>query len=117
MVFSHRLKPWIKLAILLAVVMAPAVVQAADAPSVTRVSPVEIKDVKDINAGDTAWMLASSALVLLMTGPALALFYGGLVRRKNVLATMMQSFILMAVVSVVWAVIGYSLAFDTGNVV
>jgi Amt family ammonium transporter len=67
-----------------------------------------------IDAGDTAWMLVSSALVLMMTGPGLALFYGGLVRRKNVLATMMQSFILMALVSILWAVIGYSLAFDTG---
>src|SRR5207245_2918009 len=58
-----------------------------------------------IDTGDTAWMLTSSALVLMMTGPGLALFYGGLVRRKNVLATMMQSFILMAAVSVVWAII------------
>jgi Amt family ammonium transporter len=56
-------------------------------------------------------MLVSAALVLMMTGPGLALFYGGLVRRKNVLGTMMQSFILMAVVTVVWAVVGYSLAF------
>ena len=69
----------------------------------------------EVNSGDTAWMLVSTALVLMMTGPGLALFYGGLVRRKNVLSTMMQSFILMAVVSIVWAVIGYSLAFDTGN--
>src|SRR4051812_22866181 len=68
-----------------------------------------------INAGDTAWMLTSSALVLMMTGPGLALFYSGLVRRKNVLATMMQSFILMAIVSVVWAIVGYSLAFGSGN--
>jgi len=68
-----------------------------------------------INSGDTAWMLTSAALVLMMTGPGLALFYSGLVRRKNVLATMMQSFVLMAVVSVVWAVIGYSLAFGHGN--
>ncbi len=68
-----------------------------------------------IDTGNTAWMLVSAALVLMMTGPGLALFYGGLVRRKNVLATMMQSFILMAVVSMLWAVIGYSLAFDTGN--
>jgi Amt family ammonium transporter len=66
-------------------------------------------------AGDNAWMLVSSALVLLMTGPGLALFYGGLVRRKNVLGTMMQSFILMAVVTVLWAVVGYSLAFSEGN--
>src|SRR6266545_2238772 len=56
-------------------------------------------------------MLVSSALVLMMTGPGLALFYGGLVRRKNVLGTMMQSFILMAVITVLWAVVGYSLAF------
>ena len=69
----------------------------------------------EINTGDHAWMLVSTALVLMMTGPGLALFYGGLVRRKNVLPTMMQSFILMAVVTVVWAVIGYSLAFDAGN--
>ena len=63
------------------------------------------------SAGDNAWMLVSAALVLLMTGPGLALFYGGLVRRKNVLSTMMQSFVLMAVVSILWAVIGYSMAF------
>src|SRR5579864_7528968 len=67
------------------------------------------------SAGDNAWMLVSAALVLLMTGPGLALFYGGLVRTKNVLATMMQSFSLMAVVTVLWAVIGYSLAFSTGT--
>ncbi len=63
------------------------------------------------SAGDNAWMLVSAALVLMMTGPGLALFYGGLVRRKNVLGTMMHSFILMAVVTVLWAVVGYSLAF------
>lgn len=72
-------------------------------------------DTTKVSSGDTAWMLTSSALVLMMTGPALALFYSGLVRRKNVLATMMQSFVLMAVVSIVWAIIGYSLAFDTGT--
>jgi len=67
------------------------------------------------SAGDTAWMLMSAALVLLMTGPGLALFYGGLVRRKNVLGTMMQSFVLMALVTVLWAVAGYSLAFSEGT--
>ena len=67
------------------------------------------------SAGDNAWMLVSAALVLMMTGPGLALFYGGLVRSKNVLATMMQSFTLMAVVTVLWAVVGYSLAFSEGN--
>src|SRR5258706_13158367 len=64
-----------------------------------------------IDSGDTAWMLTSAAMVLMMTGPGLALFYSGLVRRKNVLATMMQSFILMAIVSIIWAIFGYSLAF------
>lgn len=67
------------------------------------------------SAGDNAWMLVCAALVLMMTGPGLALFYGGLVRRKNVLATMMQSFILMAVVTVIWAIYGYSLAFAEGS--
>src|SRR5262249_56910287 len=67
------------------------------------------------SSADNAWMLMSSALVLLMTGPGLALFYGGLVRKKNVLATMMQSFALMAVVTVVWAIFGYSLSFSDGN--
>jgi Amt family ammonium transporter len=80
------------------------------------VSPVAIDSNTDkINSGDTAWMLTSAALVLMMTGPGLALFYSGLVRRKNVLATMMQSFVLMAVVSIVWALVGFSLAFDVGN--
>jgi Amt family ammonium transporter len=64
---------------------------------------------------DNAWMLVSAALVLLMTGPGLALFYGGLVRRKNILATMMQSFAMMGLVTILWAVAGYSLAFGHGN--
>ena len=67
------------------------------------------------SAGDNAWMLASCALVLLMTGPGLALFYGGLVRKKNVLGTMMQSFILMVIATIMWALFGYSLSFGDGN--
>ena len=67
------------------------------------------------SAGDNAWMLISAALVLLMTGPGLALFYGGLVRRKNILGTMMQSFAMMALVTILWAIAGYSLAFGHGN--
>ena len=66
-------------------------------------------------AGDNSWMLTSAALVLLMTGPGLALFYGGLVRKKNVLGTMMQSFAMMAAITVLWAVVTYSLAFGSGN--
>jgi Amt family ammonium transporter len=67
------------------------------------------------SAGDNAWMLTSAALVLLMTGPGLALFYSGLVRRKNVLGTMMHSFIMMAVITVLWALVGYSLVFAEGS--
>lgn len=67
------------------------------------------------SSGDNAWMLISAALVLLMTGPGLALFYGGLVRKKNILGTMMQSFAMMGLVTVIWAVVGYSLAFGHGN--
>ena len=67
-----------------------------------------------MNQADTAWMLISTALVLLMT-PALAFFYGGLVRSKNALNTMMMSFISLGFVGVLWAVIGYSLAFAPGN--
>jgi Amt family ammonium transporter len=66
-------------------------------------------------SADNAWMLVSSALVLMMTGPGLALFYGGLVRKKNVLATMMQSFAMMAIVTVLWALVEYSLAFGPGS--
>jgi ammonium transporter, Amt family len=68
------------------------------------------------SAGDNAWMLTSAALVLLMTGPGLALFYGGLVRRKNILGTMMQSFAMMGMVTILWAIVGYSLAFGQGNI-
>src|SRR6266849_3726820 len=63
------------------------------------------------SSADNAWMLVSAALVLMMTGPGLALFYGGLVRRKNTLAIMMQSFALMALITVMWALVGYSLCF------
>lgn len=67
------------------------------------------------SAGDNAWMLVSAALVLMMTGPGLALFYGGLVRPKNVLSTMMHSFVMMGVVTLLWAACGYSLSFAEGN--
>jgi Amt family ammonium transporter len=66
-------------------------------------------------SGDNAWMLVSAALVLMMSGPGLALFYGGLVRKKNILGTMMQTFAMMAVITVLWALVTYSLAFGTGN--
>jgi ammonium transporter, Amt family len=87
---------------------------ATDAQS-ERIARLEQQVAASKGSADNAWMLMSSALVLLMTGPGLALFYGGLVRKKNVLATMMQSFALMAVVTVVWAVYGYSMSFGEGN--
>src|SRR5271170_1997746 len=68
-----------------------------------------------LDSGDTAWMLASTALVLMMTVPGLALFYAGMVRKKNVLATLMQSFTVCCLVTVIWMVAGYSLAFTNGN--
>jgi ammonium transporter, Amt family len=68
-----------------------------------------------INAGDNVWVLASAALVLMMTAPGLILFYGGLVRRKNVLSTMMHSLVLMGVVSLLWMIYGYSMSFAEGN--
>jgi Amt family ammonium transporter len=69
----------------------------------------------ELNTGDTAWMLTSTALVLLMTVPGLALFYAGMVRKKNLLATAAQSFAITALVTVLWTVIGYSLAFTNGG--
>jgi ammonium transporter, Amt family len=80
-----------------------------------RVAKLEQQVIDARSAGDNAWMLTSAALVLMMTGPGLALFYGGLVRKKNVLSTMMQSFAMMAVITVLWAFISYSLAFGPGN--
>jgi Amt family ammonium transporter len=97
--------------------LAPLTTWAQSIPPATeaRISAVETAVKSAQSAGDNAWMLVSAALVLMMTGPGLALFYGGLVRPKNVLSTMMHSFILMAVVTVIWAVVGYSLAFGEGS--
>lgn len=83
----------------------------------TRVAQLEAKlnATQAVNSGDNAWLLVSSALVLMMTAPGLVLFYGGLVRRKNVLGTMMHSLVLMGVVSILWVVFGYSVAFGQGN--
>jgi Amt family ammonium transporter len=88
---------------------------APPAPLEQRVAQLEQQVKAAQDAGDNAWMLVCAALVLLMTGPGLALFYGGLVRKKNVLGTMMQSFALMALVTVLWAIFGYSLCFAPGN--
>ena len=75
----------------------------------------KVNSTSGINNGDNAWLLVSSALVLMMSAPGLILFYGGLVRQKNVLGTMMHSLVLMGVVSVLWVLFGYSMAFGEGN--
>ena len=79
-------------------------------------SPALAQDASDaLDSGDTAWMLTSTALVLLMTIPGVALFYGGMVRKKNVLGVVMQSFAITCLVTILWTVIGYSLAFSEGS--
>ena len=87
----------------------------AAASTSDRLAKLEAQVAQAQSSADNAWMLTSSALVLMMTGPGLALFYGGLVRKKNVLATMMQSFAMMAIISVLWALLNYSLAFGSGH--
>src|SRR6202162_3097318 len=95
----------------------PPKADAAAAPAAAPPAPTspQVVGVDKINSGDTAWMLASTALVLLMTIPGLALFYGGMVRKKNVLATLMQSFAITCLVTVLWVIAGYSLAFVPGG--
>src|SRR5476651_2056984 len=88
---------------------------AASAPAAPT-EPFSV-DSSKINSGDTAWMLTSTALVLFMTIPGLALFYAGMVRKKNVLATVMQSFAICCLVTILWTVVGYSLAFTTGSTI
>jgi Amt family ammonium transporter len=88
---------------------AAAPAAAAPAPA----APAPAAQAPKLDSGATAWMLTSTALVLLMTIPGLALFYGGMVRKKNVLGTMMQSFAITALITVLWMVAGYSIAFDT----
>jgi Amt family ammonium transporter len=89
---------------------APAVPDAATAPAAAAAPPAPVP-----NKGDVAWMLTSTALVLLMSVPALALFYGGLVRSKNMLSVLMQVFVVFSLITVLWCVYGYSLAFTEGN--
>jgi Amt family ammonium transporter len=93
---------------------APAPAAPAVAPAAAPTAPFLAK-FSDINSGDTAWMLTSTALVLMMTIPGLALFYAGMVRKKNILATLMQSFAITCVVSLLWWALGYSIAFTPGS--
>jgi ammonium transporter, Amt family len=95
----------------LALLLGDAVLAQTAAPAAPAAPPPAPK----LDTGDTAWMLTSTALVLMMTIPGLALFYGGMVRKKNVLATVMQSFAITCLMTVLWMVIGYSLAFTEGS--
>ncbi|MGZ4818673.1 MAG: ammonium transporter [Terriglobales bacterium] len=106
--------PKLVLGLLIVLAASHAFAQTGAAPA-DRIAKLEQQVVEAKSSADNAWMLMSAALVLMMTGPGLALFYGGLVRKKNVLATMMQSFAMMAIVTVLWAIVGYSLAFAPGN--
>jgi Amt family ammonium transporter len=108
-------RTWV-LALLACAVLALAGAVPGEQPPSTTEQPAPAAK---IDSGDTAWLLTSSALVLLMTAPGLALFYGGMVRQKNALATIMQSFIVLALISVQWVLWGYSLAFgpDKGGIV
>src|SRR3989441_12521462 len=112
------------MALVLMVCVAAALAQtpatpAAPAPATGAPSAAPAPPASKIDSGDTAWVLTSSALVLLMTAPGLALFYGGMVRQKNAPATIMQSFIILALISVQWVVWGYSPGFgaDKGGVI
>src|SRR6202049_1981039 len=103
---------------LLAQTSSPTATAAARATSTdtsARLAKLEQQVADAKSSADNGWMLTSSALVLMMTGPGLALFYGGLVRKKNVLGTVMQSFALMAVVTVLWGLFSFSLSFGSGN--
>ncbi len=84
-------------------------------PALLAAGAVSAQDTPTLNAGDTAWMLTATALVLFMTIPGLALFYGGLVRAKNVLSVLMQCFAITALVSVLWVLYGYSMTFSVAG--
>jgi len=101
--------------LLLLALAIPSIAQSSAAITPDRLAQLQQQIADAKGSADNAWMLMCSALVLLMTGPGLALFYGGLVRKKNVLATMMQAFAMMALITVLWAIIGYSLCFASGT--
>src|SRR5882757_7726540 len=122
---TKLLKAFLLLAVICVLAMGAAAQTPATSPTpdtnsasddqAARIAKLEQAVIDARSSGDNAWMLVCSALVLMMTGPGLALFYGGLVRKKNVLATMLQSFAMMAIVTILWGLVGYSLAFGSGN--
>jgi ammonium transporter, Amt family len=109
--------PWrlMALALPLLVLALPALAQTAAPAAAPAAAAAAPAGPPKFDSGDTAWMLTSTALVLMMTVPGLALFYAGMVRKKNILATMMQSFTITCLITIVWMVAGYSLAFTNGG--
>ena len=93
-----------------------ATLAAAALPAILLPTAAAAEEAAKLDTGDTAWILTSTALVLMMTIPGLALFYGGMVRKKNVLTMVMQSFAICCLVTVLWMVLGYSLAFTCSYV-
>src|ERR1700744_2574580 len=111
-----RLGGWRAAALALGAVAAPGAAAWGQAVTPAAAAPVASTATAFVlNSGDTAWMLASTGLVLMMTIPGLALFYGGMVRKKNVIATVAQSFAMPCVVPLVWFVVTYSIAFGTNS--
>jgi len=111
----HKFLVVLLVAVYLALLSASALAQSSAPVSTDKVAQLEASIAEAKSNADNAWMLVSSALVLMMTGPGLALFYGGLVRKKNVLSTMMQSFAMMALITLLWGIVIFSLAFAKGN--
>jgi Amt family ammonium transporter len=115
----NRLIAWLATAVFILVIAqalgAQTAAQVNPNDTSSRIAKLEQQAADAKSSADNGWMLVSSALVLMMTGPGLALFYGGLVRKRNVLGTMMQSFALMAVVTVLWGLFNYSFSFGAGN--
>ncbi len=112
----QRVLPFVVLMLLAGTLVAQSTPSANDgAAQGDRIAQLQQQIADAKGSADNAWMLVSTALVLMMTGPGLALFYGGLVRKKNVLATMMQSFAMMAIITVLWGIVAYSLCFASGN--
>ena len=110
--FTNNLRVWLIVLMVGLGTATAALAQTAEAPAPT--APA-VAEAPAIDAGNTAWMITATALVLMMTIPGVALFYAGMVRKKNVLSVLMQVFATCCAISLVWMVVGYSLAFTDGT--
>ncbi len=114
MKFIHAIRALLLMLVSTSLVLSAAAAEVRAVPMEERLAKLEAAQ-SGVNSGDNAWMLVSSAMVLMMSAPGLILFYGGLVRKKNVLATMMHTLFLMALMTLLWLVYGYSMSFGEGN--